>query len=283
MKKSPIVSNLQEIMQLPLKDVKFVLKYLKKYGYITDNSTLEEISKSIIEFQGFFGLKQDGIVGPKTLNAMSERRCGVSDVLRELEARGKWNKTDLTYTIIKHLDEFSRNEFKDIMDAAFGAWSKYAKIKFTYTDLASANVVVSTSKGQAIGFDGPSGVLAWANLPSGNDSQLKLMFDEDETWLQRVPNAGRGIYCLNVATHEVGHICGLEHSQVKSALMAPYYSPEVVSPQQNDDIPRIQNLYGKNSDTPSPSPPSPSPTTEIKLTVKSIEKVEIPGYRIIKI
>ena len=51
---------------------------------------------------------------------------------------------------------------------------------------------------------------------------------------------------LNVACHEFGHLLGLTHSKKPGALMAPYYNPFIATPQQDDDIVRVQKLYGPN-------------------------------------
>ena len=69
-----------------------------------------------------------------------------------------------------------------------------------------------------------------------------MKFDTDEIWVKN--REEKGTLLRNVAAHEIGHILGLSHSSVNSALMAPYYDPNVDRPQQNDDVTRIQQLYG---------------------------------------
>lgn len=54
-----------------------------------------------------------------------------------------------------------------------------------------------------------------------------------------------GINLLQVAVHEFGHSLGLAHSDVNSAIMAPFYRgyvPNLVL--DSDDIAGIQSLYG---------------------------------------
>ena len=118
-------------------------------------------------------------------------------------------------------------------------------MRFTKVDhRRSANVVVDIGTGQSSHFDGPMGTLAWAYLPPKHnyDGQLLMKFDTDEVWIKDMGQ--QGTLLRNVAAHEIGHILGLGHSSVDTALMAPYYSADVFCPQE-DDITRIQNLYGK--------------------------------------
>lgn len=54
-----------------------------------------------------------------------------------------------------------------------------------------------------------------------------------------------GVDFFQVATHEIGHSLGLAHSNVYSALMAPFYKGYTKSfSLGRDDIAAIQALYG---------------------------------------
>ena len=69
-----------------------------------------------------------------------------------------------------------------------------------------------------------------------------------------------------VATHELGHILGLEHdTQNKDAVMYPYYRPYNPNGMKlhENDIKRIQAQYGKNTG------PGPRTTFSTKQTTKT--------------
>ena len=86
-------------------------------------------------------------------------------------------------------------------------------------------------------------VLAHAFFPSDG----RAHFDEDETFTDGTYD---GTNLLWVATHEFGHSLGIHHSDVRNAVMYPYYTGYVPNfSLQQDDINAIQSLYGKTCHT----------------------------------
>ena len=69
----------------PPQQLKFAINYLSFFGYIgrhlLKNLDVEDLKAAAKAFQKWFGLKQDGVVGPKTVRAMQCPRCGCPDVL----------------------------------------------------------------------------------------------------------------------------------------------------------------------------------------------------------
>jgi len=90
-------------------------------------------------------------------------------------------------------------------------------------------------------FDGPEGILAHADYPQGG----RAHFDEDETFTDGTYS---GTNLLWVAVHEFGHSLGLQHTNVRGAIMYPYYTGYVPNMKlHSDDIAGIQYLYGKGT------------------------------------
>ena len=152
----------------------------------------------------------------------------------------KWNKNILSYKIKGWLDEdMSTIEQRSLVRQAWNSWEKVCNIHVYETNSNKADIIIDIGR-----IDGPNGYLAWATLPGYDDKQLLVKFDENEKWLINKNSVNRGIIFHNVAAHEFGHILGLRHSRYSSALMSPSYNPRIPTPQERDDIPRIQNLYG---------------------------------------
>lgn len=272
------------------------IEYLHRYGYLVKSGeikdyTVAEILDGVKKFQDLFGVDVDGEIGPQTLRAMDWPRCGRPDFEEQREDLRRWRKKELSIYVQKSISGYTRDAFEKLLFSYLPEIEKVCGLKFSIASRqTSADIVIGAGRGRSADFDGPSGTLAYAYLPGNEfDGQLRLMFDDDETWITD-PRL-RGILLMNVFLHEIGHNLGLSHSQVRSALMAPYYSPSIAVPQQNDDIPRLQTLYGKPVVTPVPDPepepndpplPPPSETSIITLEVQDIKKIEIPGYRITK-
>lgn len=199
------------------------------------------------------GLPETGGITPQLEKLMLLPRCGCPDILpQRLEA--KWRKRELHWHVQSYVSGLSQQDQDDLLALAFKSWSDVADLKFTQRQgPAGADLLLSTGRGRGQGFDGPFGVLAWAEMPSGSDRPLQMRFDLDERWVRGLNDPG--IPYLATAIHEIGHLLGLDHSRLQTAIM--YASlMRFDRPQARDDIPRIQSLYGPPT---APVPPPPPP------------------------
>lgn len=237
------------------------MSYLTKFGYIESSSgvrssllTENALTSAVKEFQRFAGLNQTGIVDNETMVMMNTPRCGVKDkVGRGNNARRKryalqgsrWRVKELTYKISKYptLPTLTKRIVDEEIQRSFHVWSEYTDLKFTQKTSGRVHIEVRFERGEhgdGDPFDGPGGTLAHAYFPIyGGDAH----FDDTERWTVRTY---RGTNLFQVAAHEFGHSLGLSHSDVRQALMAPFYrSYEPNFQLHKDDITAIQSLYGQ--------------------------------------
>lgn len=283
--------------------LQFGLDYLKQYNYINGvEPTPEIIKKAARDFQERFGIEVDGEIGPRTLRAMTYPRCGCADVERLVEditKPNKWGYKHLKLYIADYIPGLTKDEMEGIIKDVFAKTSKVIDLTFELTKKSSeANFVVRVSGNPKEELGSPSGVLAFQYLPpkyNYTGPALEGVFDSAETWVG--DRGGRGIRFRNVFTHEViGHGLGLTHSKVKTALMAPFYDPDVPFLVSPDDVERLVALYGAAKDAPPKPTPTPTPTpapTPVDPKIETITlkisgtnlKIETPdsNIRIIKL
>lgn len=258
------------------------VNYLMLFGYLAkeviEHVSADDIARAVKAFQRLFGIKPDGLVGPRTLRAMAYPRCGCPDVVIPNTPYAKllkaaqtnlpaWRKRDVTYYIDSYVAGLGKSDQQAIIAQAWQAWTNVCGIRVLGTGSAqSADIIITTGSGPQDNFDGPGGTLAWAYIPDGNDRQLLMKFDMSESWSGSMSQ--RGILMLNVATHEFGHLLGLDHSRVPAALMAAFYNPGVGTPQWNDDIPRVRARYGNPAAA--VAPPAGGKTRRLVLEVGEI-------------
>jgi hypothetical protein len=271
-------------------DVTHAVAWLQHYGYVRHNLlaeaslvALESFDDSLKRAQALMGLPQTGQLDDATLSKMKQPRCGCPDVMPFAALEARWRKNRLNYFVEGYVSGLSKADQEDLLRLAWKHWEDVADLRlYPVVSKSAADIVISTGQGRSQNFDGPSGTLAWAELPPGDDRPLLMRFDLGEAWVKD----GQGIRFLNVACHEFGHLLGLDHSRNPQALMAPYYSPGVSRPLQ-DDVGRIQGLYGKPATVPVPPPipipvPTPLPPGGIpmdlnKIIRDAIEKFLIPA------
>ncbi|KAL8132394.1 metalloendoproteinase 3-MMP-like [Apium graveolens] len=86
-------------------------------------------------------------------------------------------------------------------------------------------------------FDGPGNVLAHAVPPTDG----RLHCDSEELWsIGAIPNY---VDLETVALHEIGHLLGLDHSEVQDAIMFPTIPLGAVKDLHADGVQGIKTLY----------------------------------------
>ncbi len=166
---------------------------------------------------------------------------------------------------ISSMSSFQNCFFNEI-ESAFVLWSAVADIQFRRV---SDNGVPTNSSGASgdirIGshsFDGRSGVLAHAFFPppNGNTISGDMHFDLAENWTCNASGIDIGI----VAIHELGHAIGLRHEQSNTAIMNPFYNPNVGS-LRTDDINGAVAIYGAAPVVGADEPPVVAPILPLLL------------------
>ncbi|RZC35149.1 Peptidase M10 domain containing protein [Asbolus verrucosus] len=153
----------------------------------------------------------------------------------------RWRRKNLKYKISKYPKNLSPKDVDRAISRAFSAWSNVTNLTFAPSKgNADIEIKFETAKhNDEKPFDGAGGAFAHAFFPNhGGD----VHFDASEGW---TTNTKDGTDLFQVAVHELGHSLGLEHSNVKEALMAPFYGS--YNPHfklHEDDIRGIQALYG---------------------------------------
>ncbi|TGZ42728.1 Matrix metalloproteinase-14 [Temnothorax longispinosus] len=213
--------------------------YLAQYGYLPPTNpesgaflSEDKLTAAIEEFQAFAGLNITGELNEETVKLMATPRCGVKDKVGPA-ADGRSKRYALqgeqNMLIFIKLDR-KINRFRHFA-RLIGHENVHIEIRFEVGE-----------HGDGDPFDGPGGTLAHAYFPVyGGDAH----FDDAERWTIK---SYRGTNLFQVAAHEFGHSLGLSHSDVKSALMAPFYrgyDPHFILDQ--DDVSAIQALYGTKS------------------------------------
>ncbi|XP_065370544.1 stromelysin-3 isoform X3 [Calliphora vicina] len=237
--------------------------YLSQFGYLpasarnSANGGLLDANtwfKAVQDFQSFAGLNVTGDLDSETMELMSLPRCGVRDKVgfgndnrskRYALQGSRWRVKALTYKISKYPKRLKKPDVDAEISRAFAVWSEYTDLSFTPKSSGPVHIeikFVESEHGDGDAFDGVGGTLAHAFFPVfGGDAH----FDDAEVWTIGSP---RGTNLFQVAAHEFGHSLGLSHSDVRSALMAPFYRGfEPVFKLDSDDVLAIQALYGKKS------------------------------------
>ncbi|KAG9266340.1 stromelysin-3 [Astyanax mexicanus] len=156
---------------------------------------------------------------------------------------GRWEKTDLTYKILRTPWQMNLDKVRQVFKEALQIWSDVTPLTFSEVTSGRADIIIDFTRywhGDNLPFDGPGGILAHAFFPK-TYREGDIHFDYDEAWTL---GNNMGTDLLQVAAHEFGHVLGLQHSLEPGAIMSPFYTFSYPLQLSEDDRKGIQYLYG---------------------------------------
>ncbi|XP_033748164.1 stromelysin-1-like [Pecten maximus] len=262
------------------------VEYLRHYGYLRDEHYTSQVPADPAElaeafkiYQNYLKLEITGSINSETQHAMNRPRCGCNDVFSiwmntttrdrvkrfaqyrpvNFNARRGWRTTNLTWQLLGTTRaRIPRAVVRSEIIRAFALWSAETPLRFSEVN-QGADIDIDFAigaHGDGSPFDGPSGVLAHAFFPELGTTH----FDDREQWTTN-STTGAGIDLFIVAAHEFGHALGLDHSNVRNALMFPTYLGFIPNFKlSTDDIRGIRSIYG-GPPSRSTTPPPTRPTT----------------------
>lgn len=244
-----------------------VLKQTPEQSEMAGNIVNDDIIKnSIIEFQKFNKLAMTGELNEETFALMTKSRCGDKDVYykedtfeeqdktrrvkRYVLSRRKWGRHRLYYHIKNYTPDMSKNVAKREIERGLKHWADISDINFVETTVEDAADLKMSFEvgdhGDKYPFYGAGGALAHAYYPTKG----VLHFDDAESFTSGVNN---GINLYYTATHEIGHLLGIKHSNAPGAIMNAYYPGySDVLTLTDDDINAAEDAVGKGRGTVKP-------------------------------
>lgn len=238
--------------------IEFIQRYLLRFGYLAVpgdtelvTGTIDEVTSSALRsFQEFFGLPRTGEFDEATREAMTRPRCGLPDLASSVAfvSRCPWRQAILSFAFdIGTLDVAGTTEFQAVR-AAIATWQVVCPLPFNEVGSnQSPDVLIGWRPPNDPDLDMTGSVIAHADFPPDCDIVTDtlpkpLHFDDEHLW--NTTGAAAALDVESVALHEFGHILGLQHSNISSAVMFPTIAfGEIKRELAQDDRDGILDLY----------------------------------------
>lgn len=245
-------------------EVGLVQHFLRRLGYLKagfEQGTLDNLTQEALKtYQSYMSIPSTGVLDPATANELEKPRCGVPDIPRGGAAAGVnadfvlrgcsyfAQFRTLTYAFANGTTDIGGAQEQQAARNAFATWQAAIPTDFAEVNLANnPNFRVgwfTGNHGDGSPFDGVGNVLAHAFYPPpcGGPRAGDMHFDDAEIWA--LAHGGGAFDLETVALHEIGHLLGLDHSNVPGSVMFPSYGGQrrALTP---DDLAGIQTLYGR--------------------------------------
>jgi hypothetical protein len=237
-------------------NLQVVHNYLVRFGYLRKSQHLHgNLSESTIDavrrFQLQHGLNPSGRLTIKTLRQITTHRCGMPDMRsgRALSLMCIWQQNEVAYCFTNGTDDVPANEEYDAVRRAFGTWQPFVPFSFRETPrVTEADITITWVTGNDSDFQFKSGIVAHSDFPLGcsrvtKNLPLPLHFN-NENYRWGIVGSKRSVDVETAALHEIGHLLGLDHSNIRGTVMFSELTPGLVRRSLTaDDLERVQRLY----------------------------------------
>lgn len=178
--------------------------------------------------------------------------CTGYDSRYNLDGRS-WNCRFLTYAFDNGTPDITGDIEQNVIKNSFEKWESVTNIEFIRTcNTSDADIQIGwrvNNHEDSFLFDGPAcqlgGRLAHSFFPPPNTESTfkKFHFDEDETWSLNGNSECNNMDLESISLHEIGHIIGINHSNINNVVMEGNYEGQRRFLLQ-DDIDAAQAIYG---------------------------------------
>jgi hypothetical protein len=205
----------------------------------------------LARYQEYHGLPVTGAFDDLTREQMMTHRCGLPDLEDGVafSTRCAWPHPNLTFAFEDGTNDVAGSAEFQAMRNAFATWASAVPVTFTETATnQNPDIAIDWRPADDPDHSMVGGVLAHADFPPAcgvitNTLPKPVHFDDSEhQWV--VGAAASSFDVETVGLHELGHILGLQHSNVAGSVMFPSVSSNSTKRALTaDDLGGIRELY----------------------------------------